>query len=189
MTTDHHTPYQDGVTTYEDSDMNAPLGQLDAVFGGSFSGKKGKIARLNSSAAALEYFDASYDIGGAYNGSPTSSLVIMRFPFVRLVKFSAGMSESKFVAGTGATGSAVFSIRKNGVEFATATFSAGQTSATFACPVATTFGPGNVLTIVAPGSPDATLADLAWCLGGSRNVYSVTTTTTTTTSSTTTTTA
>lgn len=186
MSTDHHTPWQDGVTTFEDSDMNAPLAELDATFG-SFSGKKGQIPRINDGESALEYFDSSYDVGGAYNGSPTASLVLMRFPFVRTVMFESGMSLSKFVAGTAATGSTVFSIRKNGVEFATATFGAGATAATFSCPVSTVFAPGNTLTIVAPGSPDATLADLGWCLAGTRNVHAVTTTTTTTTSSTTTT--
>jgi hypothetical protein len=31
---------------------------------------------------------------------------------------------------------------------------------------ATTFAPGDVLTIAAPASPDATLANLAWTLAG-----------------------
>ena len=186
MTTNHHTPYSDGVTTFEDSDMNAPLGELDSAIG-DFTGNKGQIPRVNSGESSLEYFDSSYDVGGAYNGSPTASLVLMRFPFVREIMFEAGMSLSKFVAGTAATGSTVFSLRKNGVEFATATFGAGAKAATFSCPLNTVFGPGNTLTVVAPGSPDATLADLGWCFAGTRNVHAVTTTTTTTTSSTTTT--
>ncbi len=189
MTTDHHTPYQDGVTTYEDSDMNAPLAELDAVFGGSFTGKKGKIPRVGSGESALEYFDSSYDIGGSYNGSPTGSLTIMRFPFVRNVMFEAGMSLSKMIASVAATATAIFSLRKGGVEFATATFGAGGTTATFACALNTTFTPGQILTIVAPASPDATLANLAWCLAGTRNVYTVTTTSSTTTSSTSSTTS
>jgi hypothetical protein len=186
MSTDHHTPYSDGATQFEDSDMNAPLGELDSAIG-DFTGGKGQIARVNEGESSLEFFDSSYDVGGAYNGSPTASLVLMRFPFVRTVQFTAGMSLSKFVAGVAATGSTVFSIRKNGVEFATATFGAGAQAATFSCPVNTVFAPGNTLTIVAPGSPDATLANLGWCLAGTRNVHAVTTTTTTTTSSTTTT--
>ena len=186
MTTDHHTPWADGVTTFEDSDMNAPIGELDAAIG-DFTAKKGQIARVNDAEASLEFFDSSYDVGGAYNGAPTADLVLMRFPFVREVMFEAGMSLSKFVAGVAATAETIFSIQKNGVEFATATFAIGAQAATFTCALSTVFGPGNTLTVVAPNPADATLANLGWCLAGTRNVHSVTTTTTTTTSSTTTT--
>lgn len=34
MSTDHHTPWQDGVTQYKAEDMNAPLAELDEVIGG-----------------------------------------------------------------------------------------------------------------------------------------------------------
>jgi|OpeIllAssembly_1097287.scaffolds.fasta_scaffold688579_1 hypothetical protein len=34
MSTDHHTPWQDGVTQYKASDMNVPLGELDEVLDG-----------------------------------------------------------------------------------------------------------------------------------------------------------
>ena len=186
MATDHHTPYADGVTTFEDSDMNAPLGELDGAIG-DFTGGKGQIARINDGESSLEYFDSSYDVGGAYNGVPTADLVLMRFPFVREVMFESGMSLSKFFANVAAAAETIFSIQKNGVEFATATFAIAAQGATFTCPLNTVFGPGNVLTIVAPNPADGTLADLGWCLAGTRNVHTVTTTTTTTTSSTTTT--
>jgi len=107
MSSNHHTPYVDGTTTFEDSDMNAPLGELEAVFGGSFSGQKDKIARVADAENTLEYFNSAYDVGGAYNGSPTSSLVLMRLPMVRTIVFPSGMADSKMIAGTAATAQTV----------------------------------------------------------------------------------
>jgi hypothetical protein len=45
-------------------------------------------------------------------------------------------------------------------------FAAGAAAATFTMSSATGFAAGDVLTITAPASPDATLANLAWTLAG-----------------------
>jgi hypothetical protein len=45
-------------------------------------------------------------------------------------------------------------------------FAAGASSTSFAMASATTFAAGDVLTIAAPATPDATLANLAWTLAG-----------------------
>jgi hypothetical protein len=180
MTTYHHTAYIDGTTQFKASDMNAPLATLDAAIG-SFSGMAGKIARVNSGETALEFFDPTYDIGGSFNGSPTASLVIMRFPIVHSISFPAGMSQSRFIAGTAATGSTVFSLQRSGTQFGTVTFGAGSAIGVFSVGTETAFGVGNILTIVAPGTPDSTLADLGWCLVANRNVATMATTSTTTT--------
>jgi hypothetical protein len=45
-------------------------------------------------------------------------------------------------------------------------FAPSATTATFAMPTATTFNAGDVLTLVAPGTPDPTLANLAWTFMG-----------------------
>jgi hypothetical protein len=171
MSTDHHTAWQDGVTAYKQADMNVPLGQLDAVFGGSFSGDKGKLVRINNAESAHELFDSAYDVGGSLVGKPTSSLTIMRLPMARDVVFPVGLTGSKFVAGVAATAQTVFSIKKNGAEFGTATFAASGTEASFASGAGATFVPGDVLTIVAPASPDSTLGDLGWLIAGTRNDY------------------
>ena len=170
MSNNHHTPYQDGTTAYKQVDMNAPLAELDAIFGGSFSGDKGKLMRINNAETAHELFDSAYDVGGSLVGKPTASLTIMRLPMVRPVVFPASLTGSQFKAGVAATAQTVFSIKKNGAEFGTATFAISGTSATFAGAGAS-FVSGDILTIVAPGSPDATLGDLGWLLSGTRNDY------------------
>ena len=109
-----------------------------------------------------------YDIGGTFNGSPTSNLVILRYPIPREVTFPASLTLSLMIANTAATAETVFSLQKNDVEFGTATFAASGTSATFAAASDTTFSVGDILTIVSPSTPDATLADLGWAIVGIR---------------------
>ena len=46
-------------------------------------------------------------------------------------------------------------------------FAAGSATASFTMAAATTYAAGDVLTIVAPATPDPTLANLAWTLSGS----------------------
>lgn len=186
MTTNHHSPYVDNTTTYKSADMNSPLSELDAAMG-DYAGNQGKVARVNEAEGALEFFDTSYDVGGNYTGSPSASAVLMRFPFVRNVKFPTNLQNSRMIANVAATAETVFSIQKNGVEVFTATFAISGTVATFSGSE-TTFGVDDILTVVAPGSPDASLADLGWCFAGDRNIYTITATTTTTTTSSTTTT-
>lgn len=129
--------------------------------------------------------DQPYIVGGGYTGIPSASLVIARHPFTRWeATFPSGLTGSKMVAGTAATAEAVFSFKKDSgagpVEFGTATFAIAGTVATFAG-AGTKCTENDILTVVAPASPDATLADLGFSLLGTRS-YGTTTTTSTTTS-------
>jgi hypothetical protein len=109
-----------------------------------------------------------YDIGGSFVGAPTDGLIFIRYPMPRAVQFPAGITNSQGKSGVAASASSVFSLRKNGVQFGTMTFSAGTTSATFAASSATSFAVGDVLTIMAPSPADATLADIGFSLAGVR---------------------
>ncbi len=111
---------------------------------------------------------APYDVGGSYVGKPTASTVILRSPMPRAVRFLSGMSLSKGVAGTATTAAVSFSIRKNGSEFATMNFATSATAATFTCTTTTDLTAGDILTLVAPGTPDDTLADIGFALAGLR---------------------
>ncbi len=72
------------------------------------------------------------------------------------------LSDSFANASTGATNTAVYSIRKNGVQFGTVTFAgggqAGPQAGTFAAPADTTFAAGDILTMGAPTPRDPTLS-------------------------------
>jgi len=49
-------------------------------------------------------------------------------------------------------------------------FDAAATTATFTMPSVTTYLAGDVLTLLAPAAPDATLANLAWTFIGTMGV-------------------
>jgi hypothetical protein len=105
-------------------------------------------------------------VSGSWVASPGASQVIERYIFATPVTLPAGLAGSYGAAGTAATASASFTIKKNGSTVGTMDYAASGTSASFTMTTATSFAGGDVLTIVAPASPDATLANLAWTLAG-----------------------
>lgn len=159
---------------------------------GAWSGQAGKIAVYRAAAwvfytpkegwlltsqgdgAALFKYQSSawveinpYDIPCFKNGKPAASEIVCAMVFTRAVKLPASLTGSVWKAGTAATGSSAFDIRKNGSSIGTITFAAAGTTATFTFASAVSFASGDVLTILAPGTQDATLADLRGTLAGS----------------------
>jgi hypothetical protein len=84
------------------------------------------------------------------------------------VTFDAGLSTSYAKAKVASTGTAVYSIRKNGVQFATVTFSAGNPVGAIACASSTTFDQDDEYEMIAPSPRDATLAGVAINIVGYR---------------------
>ena len=109
-----------------------------------------------------------YDVGGTYPGVPAASVVLIRYPFPRAVTFPTGLTDSKGVAAVAATAQTDFDIKKNGTSAGTMRFAAAATTATFIAASPIAFAAGDVLTVVSPGSPDATLADVGYALAGTR---------------------
>jgi hypothetical protein len=109
----------------------------------------------------------STTVSGSYNGTTTANQVVQRYVFAGTVTFPVGLAGSQGTAEVAATASTTYDIEKNGASVATMVFAASATTATFAMPSATTFMTGDVLTVVAPAIPDATLANLAWTFIGS----------------------
>ena len=151
MSDNFHTPWEDGTTEYRSADMNTPLGELDAA--------------ISQAATGI------YDVGGCYEAKPIASQVLLRYPIPRTVTFAADMVLSQMKAAVAATGVTVFTLKKNGVGFATASFSASGNSATFSGSE-TTFNAGDILTLESPAAPDATLENLSWSFVASRVVIS-----------------
>lgn len=109
-----------------------------------------------------------YDVVSFFSGVPGASEVLSRVVFSRQVSFPIALAGSYASAGTAATASTVVDIKKNGTGFGTCTFAISGTTCTFASTVGALFSTGDVLTVVGPGSADATLADIAITLAGTR---------------------
>jgi hypothetical protein len=134
------------------------------------AGTSGQFLQTQGASANPQWASEPYDMGIYYPGLPAASVKIVRVPFARSVTFPANFSGSYGKASANATGSTAFDIQKNGSSVGTATFAAGASSATFTSSggAAVTFAAGDVLQIVAPASPDATLADVDFLLTGTR---------------------
>lgn len=109
-----------------------------------------------------------YDVGAMVAGVPDADAVCLRYAFPREVTFAAGLSPSQGVADVAATGDTDFDIQRNGVSVGTMSFATSATTATFAMASETVFDAGDVLTVIAPNTPDATLADISFVLSGTR---------------------
>lgn len=109
-----------------------------------------------------------YDVGMMIVGVPEADFVCLRNVFPREVIFPAGLTLSQGVADVAATGDTDFDIQRNGVSVGTMTFASAATTATFDMASETVFDPGDVLTVIAPSSPDATLSDISFTLAGTR---------------------
>lgn len=120
------------------------------------------------SSGGIDIGPQPYVAGSMFNGEPTSSLVVMRHPVPFTVTFLDGLPESQGYADIAATGQTDFDLQKNGVSFGTMRFAAAGTVATFIMSGDETFTAGDVLEVIAPGSPDATLADIGFSLVGER---------------------
>lgn len=110
-----------------------------------------------------------FDVHAFYPGIPTASAKVLRVPVARAVTFPDDFAGSYGRASVAATASTAFDVQKNGVSVGTITFGAGSASATFVTSGAgVTLAAGDILSIIAPGSPDATLADAGFVLAGTR---------------------
>jgi hypothetical protein len=99
-------------------------------------------------------------------GTPTASQVLMRTILLVDMTFDADLVDSAFKATTAATAQTDLLLKKNGTTFATVRFAAAGTTATFVSAVLTVCEAGDEITLVAPGSPDATLSGIYGSLLG-----------------------
>lgn len=108
----------------------------------------------------------SVDIAVFTAGTNTNSQKLLRIALTRQITFPASATLSQATASANATGSTVYTLTKNGVSFATVTFSGGSATGTWTQASSTTFAAGDVLEIDGPATADATLADVGITLAG-----------------------
>jgi hypothetical protein len=109
---------------------------------------------------------SSIIVSGSFSGRPTANLVLQSYVFAAPATVPAGLSGSRGTAATAATASTTFNIQKNGANVGTMVFAPSAAAATFTMNSAILFNAGDVLSLVAPSAPDATVANLAWTIMG-----------------------
>jgi hypothetical protein len=109
-----------------------------------------------------------FDLTAFYPGVPAASAIVTRVPVARAVSFPSGLPGSVAKASVAATSTTNFDVQKNGTSVGTITFAAGATSATFTAASTITLAAGDVISIIAPSTADATLANVGIVLAGTR---------------------
>lgn len=100
-------------------------------------------------------------VKGDKTGAPGNAEVLVRFVAPAEMVMKAAAPDSQAVAGTASTGTVTCSLKKNGgAAFATIEFAVSATGV-FTQAAEEVFSAGDVLTLEAPATADASLADLA----------------------------
>lgn len=110
-----------------------------------------------------------YDVGTYCAGLPDNGEILLRFNYPRKVTLPTNLVGSRVTAATAATATTDFVLNKNGSSVGTIRFAASGTVATFVgFATDTTFDPNDQLSLVAPGTADATLANIAFTFAGAQ---------------------
>lgn len=104
----------------------------------------------------------SFFAGGIFDATE----LLFRHVVTQDFTLPSGLTGSRGSSALAATASAALSIKKNGSEVGTATWSAAGTTATMAMASPTSFSAGDVLSVTGPVTPDATLGDVSVSLVG-----------------------
>ncbi len=115
-----------------------------------------------------KYVGASlYDIAGSTFSIPTSLAQLMRFTAARAFTLPASLVGSQVASIIAPTAGVSYSIAKNGTQIGTMDFTAANNVGTFTMASSTSFAIGDILTVVAPATPDSTHNELAWTFAAS----------------------
>lgn len=109
------------------------------------------------------------DIASFYPGAPASNAILMKVKPARTLTLPINLTLSNADAEVAAAASTTFTININGAPVGSINFAITATTGTFTFASAQTLiGGTDKLTIVAPASPDADLADISITLAATR---------------------
>lgn len=146
------------------SDLSDVVGAADA--------SAGQLLGFDATSGTWTPIDNPADLEAFAEGVPTASKKVAQRIFARAARYASDFNQSQVKAGVAATAATTFNVKKNGTLVGTIHFAIGATVATFSTDVGAgsttvTLAAGDVLSIEAPATPDATLADISFCLKGS----------------------
>jgi hypothetical protein len=108
-----------------------------------------------------------YDIGVYIEGLTNNSEVVWEYACPRGWSLAAGAS-GVAIAQVAATGSTTYTLAKNGTSIGTISWAAAATVGTVSITGAVSFVAGDLLSLTGPAGADATLANIAVTLAGTR---------------------
>ncbi len=138
----------------------------NTVWSGPTSG--GVAAPAFRALVAADIPTQPFDLMAFYPGVPTASVLVTRVPVARVITFPASLTGSYVKARVAATAQTDFDVQKNGSSVATIRFAAAGTVATFIAASSIVTAAGDLISIHAPASADATISDIGFCLTGTR---------------------
>lgn len=127
-----------------------------------------QILAYISGTSKWENVNFPYNVSVSITGLMNASEVLMIYAFPAAAEIPSGATNSQAVAVTAATASTTVTILKNGSSIGSIAWAASGTVGTFTFTSAVTFAAGDTVQLVAPGSPDATLANVGITLAGYR---------------------
>ncbi|HEY7034686.1 MAG TPA: hypothetical protein VH482_25330 [Thermomicrobiales bacterium] len=107
-----------------------------------------------------------YLVAGAFTGAPTASVSLGLYVAALAFTLPANLTGSQAVATVGATAQTDVDVRVNGVSKGSLRWAAGATVGGFVWTSAVSVAAGDRIELLAPATPDATLADVTWTLRG-----------------------
>jgi hypothetical protein len=110
-----------------------------------------------------------YEISNWDTDRPASGEELIAHLFTTDAEFAAAFLGSKAKATVASTGTAVYSVKKNGTEIGTLTFSTGNVNGVFALASATAFAADDRFSVIAPNPRDATLSGVTMTFVATRN--------------------
>jgi hypothetical protein len=116
---------------------------------------------------SYEVISRPLDVAVFVQGKPTNAELVARLEVPRAFTIPASATGSQASARVASTGNVSFDVLKNGVSFATVVFNVSATGS-FTMASSATFAAGDLLTITAPATADATLEDISITFVGSR---------------------
>jgi hypothetical protein len=144
MTTNYHSPWEDGITSYSASDMNAPLSELDT-----------KITLLDRK---IWHFGCNY-----LNAVPESLVLLMQVIVPKYMLLYSGdpIQGCYAYCSVAPTGDFTCVVRRNTVGIALVEWGAGENVGVVSTVSNYVFYPGDILDIIAQVTPDATIMNIS----------------------------
>lgn len=130
---------------------------------GTGVGRKATLEQILTLATAQPY-----DIAMFSPGAPSGSQLLAKLSFTRIVTFPLGLPTSQAGCVAAPTAAVALSILQNGNPIGTINYSAGAVAGSFTFTSEVTFNPGDVLTVIAPATADATFAGPNWTFAATR---------------------